>query len=635
MTTVKTADRTILNANGLTPLPFDDFQAISDVEVGVLRNGVEQLGGFDVELNGDGTGTVTPLDDWGTDEVTIFSKPSFEQPANFSRFGDFYPDQFVPPLDRLARTAIALKDQKVSKPFGDVAGLFLAFDGDGNPVGASGTGVDETLRTDLASAAGSLLVKHKSADANTYGRSMRQWAAVGGLGSENVFNWIDPDLDASILDGTIADDLVEMIMAAINQKSANGGGVVRFPAGLFLVGAYSGGGVITVPNDVRLTGCGSASIIKLKTGTNRNLVNLAANCENVEVDHLLLDGNCNNDVNNSAGTTFRSDGPLQAWLHHLRIRDSAAYGMGFEAGSARYLTIDHIDIDGCMADGIDFKNIGDGNNQITISHVMIRNYALNPEEATQTGMDIRGAAQLSHIWIESPGKSDAVGIRFRQGEVGETNGLGAHNSSLTNFSIKMSGGANQWGINAVARGIAVANGNIFNARRGVYVQDSGFIGSNIKVFSASEYGFYLRATDGTLDADDSSLAQCSSYGSDTGFMVEADRCQLNGCYADSSTTADVNIAATANQTTVNGGDFRSATKFILNGTNFRIENAQRFEESFTVAELGTKLLAPPTGRRTLVTDANATLTAGIGAVVAGGGANTVPVVYDGANWRIG
>lgn len=41
------------------------------------------------------------------------------------------------------------------------------------------------------------------------------------------------------------------------------------------------------------------------------------------------------------------------------------------------------------------------------------------------------------------------------------------------------------------------------------------------------------------------------------------------------------------------------------------------------------------GQRAYVTDSNAALTAGIGAVVAGGGANVVPVFYDGANWRIG
>jgi hypothetical protein len=38
------------------------------------------------------------------------------------------------------------------------------------------------------------------------------------------------------------------------------------------------------------------------------------------------------------------------------------------------------------------------------------------------------------------------------------------------------------------------------------------------------------------------------------------------------------------------------------------------------------------GARTFVTDANATT---FRAVVAGGGANTVPVYFDGSDWRIG
>jgi len=50
------------------------------------------------------------------------------------------------------------------------------------------------------------------------------------------------------------------------------------------------------------------------------------------------------------------------------------------------------------------------------------------------------------------------------------------------------------------------------------------------------------------------------------------------------------------------------------------------------------LTAPATagaGSRATVSDATQTLTAGIGAVVAGGGANIVPVFSDGTNWRIG
>ncbi len=41
------------------------------------------------------------------------------------------------------------------------------------------------------------------------------------------------------------------------------------------------------------------------------------------------------------------------------------------------------------------------------------------------------------------------------------------------------------------------------------------------------------------------------------------------------------------------------------------------------------------GARSTVSDANAALTAGIGTVVAAGGANVVPVFSDGTNWRIG
>lgn len=41
------------------------------------------------------------------------------------------------------------------------------------------------------------------------------------------------------------------------------------------------------------------------------------------------------------------------------------------------------------------------------------------------------------------------------------------------------------------------------------------------------------------------------------------------------------------------------------------------------------------GPRSFVNDASATMAAGIGTVVAGGGTNKVPVYCDGANWLIG
>jgi len=56
--------------------------------------------------------------------------------------------------------------------------------------------------------------------------------------------------------------------------------------------------------------------------------------------------------------------------------------------------------------------------------------------------------------------------------------------------------------------------------------------------------------------------------------------------------------------------------------------------TLTVATLPAAAVANR-GARAFVSDSNAAMTAGIGAVVAGGGSNVVPVYSDGTNWRIG
>lgn len=137
MTTTTITDRTEAVASGTAPIPFS-FQAISSDEVAVLRNGVPQVGDFTVQLNGDSTGTVTPLSDWGADAVTVYSDPSYTQPFAFARFGPFFPDQIVPPFDRLSRYVISLKNRM------------------------DRTASDATLRTDLAASSGSGLVKYNN-----------------------------------------------------------------------------------------------------------------------------------------------------------------------------------------------------------------------------------------------------------------------------------------------------------------------------------------------------------------------------------------------------------------------------------------------------------------------------------------
>ena len=72
----------------------------------------------------------------------------------------------------------------------------------------------------------------------------------------------------------------------------------------------------------------------------------------------------------------------------------------------------------------------------------------------------------------------------------------------------------------------------------------------------------------------------------------------------------------------------------LGGTAARvIALAPVIFKNYTVATL--PAAANNTYGKAFVTDANATMTAGIGAIVAAGGANIVPVYSDGTNWRIG
>jgi hypothetical protein len=89
---------------------------------------------------------------------------------------------------------------------------------------------------------------------------------------------------------------------------------------------------------------------------------------------------------------------------------------------------------------------------------------------------------------------------------------------------------------------------------------------------------------------------------------------------------DSRIIATGGSATIGQGNLTFTAKSCI------------FSMTQTTAITVANLIAPATagaGARCTVTNATATLTAGIGTVVVGGGANIVPVFSDGTNWRIG
>lgn len=96
---------------------------------------------------------------------------------------------------------------------------------------------------------------------------------------------------------------------------------------------------------------------------------------------------------------------------------------------------------------------------------------------------------------------------------------------------------------------------------------------------------------------------------------------------------------------INQGDARKTSLYTV--TRYVSENLgaalgdSLVAQDYVIAGVGCLVSALPAavvakvGARATVTNASAALTAGIGTIVVGGGANIVPVFCDGTNWRIG
>lgn len=109
----------------------------------------------------DGTGEVV-FASAVTGEVIIYSKPAFDQPDEFQRFGAFFPDMINDKLDKAAARDLYLRDAVL--PAGSTrasrAGFYLGWDAAGNPDLISGQGnpggniMSVGLFTDISSLSG-------------------------------------------------------------------------------------------------------------------------------------------------------------------------------------------------------------------------------------------------------------------------------------------------------------------------------------------------------------------------------------------------------------------------------------------------------------------------------------------------
>jgi len=256
--------------NGATTVfPFSFISMDAD-ELGVLlrdadgADTVVSTSLYSVTRAANGTGSVvfSSAPASGSD-LYIFSDVSFAQSVEFEDGSGWKAAPVNSVADRSAARDIWLKG-KVGRalvaPLGETGGelpsvdnrvgKYLAWDAEGNPVAADGTGPDGGLRADLAASGGAALTGFIQSGAGGVARSVqskvRELVSVKDYGAAG--------------DGTTDDS--SSVQAAIDFVNTAGGGVVWFPLGTFLCNTP-----LELPNGVLLRGSGREGTIILKDST--------------------------------------------------------------------------------------------------------------------------------------------------------------------------------------------------------------------------------------------------------------------------------------------------------------------------------------------------------------------------------
>lgn len=419
------------------------------------------------------------------------------------------------------------------------------------------------------------------------------------------------------------------LQAAIDYVGDNGGGVVFVPAGTWQVSKNpSHSYAINVRTGVTLRGEGYSTVIQLAPSEDATVLNLLG-VSKVRIADLVVDGNRAEQTVGAAAHGIRLESVSDSAIQGVKVMNANSYGIGMQAGTMTNILLDDLDVQNTGSDGIDIKNHNDDNSGIFIRNIRGEGWAI--DGSGDVLLDIRGPAHLAHIHGKNPGSDEASGIRFRDGELLSTNGLGGHNSTLVDFTLEM--GTADDGVRIEARNVDVIGGKVFGGLRGLYVLESGSRVTNVSVNGTSGDGVVVAAVGGGLDADGAVLVNVRSEGNaGDGFQIDADGVQLIGPVAMGNTGTGIVISSTADGTKIVGARLTgNAAQVSDAGVNTQYA-ATPIIKTYTVAQLASQIPTPFKGQRAFVVDATATT---FNSVVAGGGSNDVPVFYEDGNWRIG
>ena len=387
--------------------------------------------------------------------------------------------------------------------------------------------------------------------------------APGGTGSiqTNVQDKLRETV--SVKDFGAKGDGVTDDTAAI-QAAIDTGVPVYIPRGTYAVSGILLNGL----SDTSVSGDGTSSALSLIAGSNDNVIGIAS-CTRVTVSDLRIDGNR---TGNSLGHGVRVASSTDTNLFNLYVHDTPVYGIGAQDGTISGLRISSVTVDSSGGDGIDIKNRNDDNSAVAINNVVIRN-ANASAASNKAAIDVRGSVTLTNITIIGLTGANTSGIRFREGEVGATNGFGGHYSSLTGFTIDGStAGSDSYGVNSVARNVTVADGVIRNVDYGVFINE---------ITPTTDYGRNTITGVTTRDclrglwlkSDYNSLTNISSESNTSeGIRMEGTGNVVDGVYFDNNTTRDIYFKSSTDSAVKNIRSDLSALVFFDGGTNSHISS---------------------------------------------------------------
>lgn len=394
--------------------------------------------------------------------------------------------------------------------------------------------------------------------------------------------------DYGALGDGVTDDTAE-ILTALAVVVSNGGGILYFPKGTYLVSnldapasTWDNDVALHILNDnIHFVGDGrGATTIKLADSADAHVIKIGRRFEGAltlsdcSVRGMTIDGNSANQTAPSASEDHWNgidvaSGASRIILEDLYIHDTQYYGIGFQDGNFTDCVVNNVTTENTNADGIDCKNNGSTSYGNTISNMTVRSFGLaSGLLSDQAGVDIYGGWHLNNITVTDYGTTlGKCGIRFQTDD-----GLFTQSTapSLVNFFCQGDDSTDTMGLRINAHYGSISNGEIYNCETGFQINQRENKVNNVHIescvtgFQFTDFGgvtatscernvlvnCVARSNTGTgfhiAGENQNALIGCIARSNDKGIDIDASATDtiIIGCTADANASIDVEDSGT-------------------------------------------------------------------------------------------